>query len=265
MFLSGTAGRLFAVEFSSRSGPRSERGLIVIPPFAEEMNRSRPMMARAAAAFAAGGATALLLDLHATGDSDGDFREATVRQWRSDIRTGAAWLADRGCRRMDVLAVRAGALLPTADALDPRLCPGRLALWQPYESGQLAISQFLRLRAAGTVVGNAPKESVDLRQAMRESGYLEVAGYEVTGELVAEFETLRSADILSMNWQGVCVFELAENAEQPLTRPGSRLVTGAEASGVRSQGRVLAGDPFWATPEISISPNLLASTSEFFA
>ena len=195
-FLTGTAGRLFAVEISPGAGPRNERGLLVIPPFAEEMNRCRPMMARAAADFAASDATALLLDLHGTGDSEGDFREATVRQWRSDIRTGTTWLADRGCRRLDVLAVRAGALLPASDAFDPRLDLGRLALWQPYQSGQLAISQFLRLRAVGAVVGTAPRENTGLRQAMCESGYLEVAGYEVTSELVAEFATLQFASVL---------------------------------------------------------------------
>jgi len=87
----------------------------------------------------------------------------------------------------------------------PRLDLGRLALWQPYQSGRLAISQFLRLRAVGTVVGTAPRESTDLRQTMRESGYLEVAGYDVNNDLVAEFETLQFASVLSINWQEVRV------------------------------------------------------------
>ena len=68
-----------------------------------------------------------------------------------------------------------------------------------------------------------------------------------------------------MHWQGVRVFELAENAAQPLTQPATRLITAAEACGIQAQGKVVAGEPFWATPEISISLDLLAGTSEFFA
>ena len=107
--LAGTAGSLFALHFAAAGASR--RAVLVLPPFAEELNKSRRMLALAARALQGAGIDVLLIDLYGTGDSGGDFGDATLAIWRDDLRRGAAWLAERGVARLDVLAVRGGALL----------------------------------------------------------------------------------------------------------------------------------------------------------
>jgi hypothetical protein len=53
LFLDGSAGRLFAPYQAAAAHPRGS--VIYVPPFAEEMNRSRRMAALQARAFAAMG------------------------------------------------------------------------------------------------------------------------------------------------------------------------------------------------------------------
>src|SRR3546814_14337350 len=81
LFIDGPAWRLFAIHHAAAPHCRQGLGLVYLPPFAEEMNRSRRMAALQARALAALGIDVLLLDLFGTGDSAGDFRDA---RWRSE-------------------------------------------------------------------------------------------------------------------------------------------------------------------------------------
>ena len=74
LFLRGSAGALFALYVPALS--RSDRGVVLLPPFAEEMNLSRRMLRLQASALAERGIAALVLDLFGTGDSAGDFGDS---------------------------------------------------------------------------------------------------------------------------------------------------------------------------------------------
>lgn len=54
----------------------------------------------------------LLIDLYGTGDSGGDFGDATLPIWREDLRRGAAWLTERGVVRLDVSTRRCDRPVP---------------------------------------------------------------------------------------------------------------------------------------------------------
>ena len=69
-----------------------DKAIIHIPAFAEEMNKSRRMLAMQAQAFAGQGYAVLVLDLFGTGDSSGDFGEATWDIWLQNIDTALVWL-----------------------------------------------------------------------------------------------------------------------------------------------------------------------------
>ena len=71
MFLQGARGRVFAVHFCAAEAPRAH--ILFLPPFGEEMNRSRRHVAEAASAFAAAGWLVAVPDLFGTGDSAGEF------------------------------------------------------------------------------------------------------------------------------------------------------------------------------------------------
>src|SRR5690349_4296190 len=83
--------RLFAVHWPA-AAPARRQSVLVLPPFAEEMNKCRPMLAAQARAFAAAGLDVLLLDLFGTGDSDGEFAEARWPRWQQDLQLARQWL-----------------------------------------------------------------------------------------------------------------------------------------------------------------------------
>ena len=56
--------------------------VLYLHPFAEEMNKCRPMLALTARQLAARGVQVLAVDLHGTGDSSGEFRDARLEQRR---------------------------------------------------------------------------------------------------------------------------------------------------------------------------------------
>jgi exosortase A-associated hydrolase 2 len=203
----------------------------------------------------------LLVDLYGTGDSAGDFADASFRGWSADLQTAAGWLGERGVGELDVLAVRGGALLLQDLKLPAGMRNGRAVLWQPLIDGRLLVAQFLRLRVAEEMTrGERDGESVDVRKLLRNDGRVEVGGYEITRELVAELEAI--ADPLSRpgDWRTWHWFEVTAPG---VAEPGTAAQRGIAA--LRSRGAVVsaqavAGDPFWATPEVAVAPALIEAT-----
>ena len=69
VFIDSAAGRVFAIYHRPAEGGSNGPAMLYLPPFAEEMNRSRRMAALQARALAAAGYGVLLLDPYGTGDS----------------------------------------------------------------------------------------------------------------------------------------------------------------------------------------------------
>ena len=115
-FLPSRRGALFAIDHPPSSA--GEQAVLYIPPFAEEMNKARRMVALQAAELARSGCRVLLLDLYGTGDSAGDFRDARWEFWLDDLTRAVEWLAGQGGRRVTLLGLRAGCLL-ALDLLHP--------------------------------------------------------------------------------------------------------------------------------------------------
>jgi len=153
-FFDGAAGRLFGVQFEPATGtPRAS--VLIIPPFAEEMNKSRRMLALQARALACAGLRVLMIDLYGTGDSEGDFADARWEIWIDDLKRCASRLARADPTPLSLLGVRIGALL-AADLLAELEGVERLALWQPVSSGAQFLTQFLRMKLAPTCWAAGP-------------------------------------------------------------------------------------------------------------
>jgi alpha/beta superfamily hydrolase len=86
-FIAGHGGQLFALHFPSEKP--SGRALLVLPPFAEELNKTRRMLSLAARALQNAGHEVLLVDLYGTGDSAGDFADASFRGWSADLQAAS--------------------------------------------------------------------------------------------------------------------------------------------------------------------------------
>jgi exosortase A-associated hydrolase 2 len=258
--LAGSAGPLFAVHFAAT---RSRRAVLILPPFAEELNKSRRMLALAARALQAAGIGVLLIDLYGTGDSGGDFGDATLAIWRDDLQRGAAWLATRGVTRIDLLAVRGGALLLEDLAPPSGVAQGRVVLWQPVLSGRLLVAQFLRLRIAESMT--ASDRGTDARKVLESEGSVEVAGYAISRELVRGLEEITDPLTNAHAWEAWDWLEVSGPGATARGVAAQRTIAAMRARGMRVRESCLEGEPFWATPEIAVVPALIDATVECLA
>lgn len=255
-FLAGGAGALFAVYHPPAAGTANRGGVLCIPPFAEEANKSRRMIALQARRLAAAGFGVLIPDLYGTGDSAGDFGEARWEIWRSDVMRCAAWLRQRGHESLMLWGARLGALL--AAELTAETAASRLLFWQPVTSGPRFLQQFLRLRLTADRLKGGDETLGRLQEALAAGQSLEVAGYELHPQLAAALERVE----LTPPPPGVPVdwLELTRAARGSLTPASQRIVDAWRSAGVAVHVRSVVGESFWATQEIAEVPALLDAT-----
>lgn len=242
-------------------GPRNaaSRGAVVFaPPFAEEMNKSRRMVALAARALAAEGWRVLRTDLYGCGDSSGDFADANWSDWLDDLRRSVD-VARRGGGELWLWGLRAGALLlpPLLDAVPE----ANLLLWQPSASGSAVLNQFLRLKAAAALTGAVPagddRQSLLQRLACGEA--VEVAGYRVSAALATGLDAAR-LDLPAAHRGRVVLIEVAAADVQELSPGSMRLVEGWRLVGRSVEAICVQGPQFWQTVETSEAPALITSS-----
>jgi exosortase A-associated hydrolase 2 len=258
-FLDGARGRLFCL-FRRSADVSSPASVLVLPAFAEEMNKARRMVALFARQAQDAGVSVLIPDLYGTGDSEGEFGDATVSAWAADLDACTEWLSRQSGGAVSVLAVRFGALLLSRL---PRSVPngGHLALWQPVSSGKVLMNQFLRLKVAGERLGgNAQTDTAGIRAALRVSGRVEIAGYELNQEMVEGIESLTLGAEVAGRFSSASVFEVGTEASSEVTPGLTRAVQLWRAAGMPVSTRTIAGDPFWATTEIATVPALIDET-----
>jgi exosortase A-associated hydrolase 2 len=259
-FLESAAGRRFCL-FHPPAGP-CRGALLYVHPFAEEMNRSRRMAALQARALAAQGYGVLLLDLAGCGDSSGDFNDARWALWKDDLALGAAWLIERLGQPLTLWGLRLGALLAVDYARAAGHAVHSLLLWQPVQNGAAFLNQFLRLRVASAMLGDAQGQTstATLRQALQAGESIEIAGYELAPELAAALDALAPLDAMTppcpVHW-----FEAVGATGQALPAGTARVGAAWQARGVDVRLRAVHCPPFWTTPEIVESVTWLAATS----
>ena len=109
--LDGAIGPIFCLAWSPPPETPPRFGVLCIPPFAEENNKSRRMIAQQARALARLGGMTLLVDMTGTGDSVSDFRDATWEHWRRDLDVAWSWLTARVQNPLWIWGIRLGGLL----------------------------------------------------------------------------------------------------------------------------------------------------------
>lgn len=258
-FLARDPHSLFCLLFSPPAGVPTAGAIVHVPAFAEEMNKSRRAVANAARAMAERGWNVLLFDPHGTGDSSGDFGDASWPGWLEDLHAVAAWLRQRTGSVPVLWGLRTGCLLIN-DAL-ARIDSPQLIFWQPAHSGEAALTQFLRLRTFGGV-GNAdrPRDSTrDLLETLQKGTAVEIAGYMLGPTLALP---LREARLGGDQYTGKRITWLEVSAIDPLDlSPASKSrIEALEAAGARLTATAVAGVPFWMTQEIDEGAALVAAT-----
>lgn len=256
-FLDTPAGARFCQLYAAAGVP--VRGHIVyVHPFAEEMNKARRMAAVQARALCAAGYEVLLIDLHGCGDSAGDFGDATWESWVDDIVVAARWLNARGSAPLWLWGMRAGCLVAVAASrqLDQ---PCNLLFWAPTPSGKPLLQQFLRLKAAGDMLGGQAKTIMDdLRQRIGSGQAVEVAGYTVSSALANGLEGAGLAPggrVQRIEW-----LEVSTRADANLTPVATNMIGRWQEAGVPVRSRIVNGPAFWQTTEIEEAPELVEAT-----
>ena len=261
LVLPGKTGPLIAFYHPPEAGVAARGDVLVVPAFAEEMNRCRSMVTLQAHALAALGMGTLVLDLHGTGDSAGEFDQATWDGWRSDLQCGLAWLRQhgRGCRTL--FGVRLGALMAAQMAADDASID-RLLLWLPVIAGKTYWTQFLRIRIAAELgKANGIKSTETLRQLSAQGLAVEASGYQVGPTMAQRLDTLTMVDGQQLRGKQVAWFEVAPNADSALPRANAKQAEDWRGKGVEVSVVQVLGPQFWLAHEREVAPALIESSA----
>ncbi|HKE93964.1 MAG TPA: hydrolase 2, exosortase A system-associated [Povalibacter sp.] len=262
-FFEGARGRRLVV---ARRPDRASRGtVLVVPPFAEEMNKARRMVAEVSEQLAASGVASVIVDLFGTGDSDGEFADATWSDWLDDLAAADAWSTRNELPVTAILAIRLGCPLAAAYLQRRGRSIDRWVFWQPVLDGARYLDQFLRLRVAAGMFDEGPKVTVaDLRRQVQEQGVLEVAGYDITQRLLADLDAVKLRDAMGSSIPPLHWVELARSTTTPVPVPVTRLVDELVRGGANVRLESVVSEPIWTATEIVVSPALAQSTVAAF-
>ncbi len=246
--------------FCMATAPDGEpRGTVLhVPAFAEELNRSRRMVALGAQALAQAGWLVLQMDLHGCGDSEGDFGEADWQSWRADLDRAADWLRPHSRGPLVLWSLRAGSLL-AADWSIGRSDVSALLCWQPVFSGKQYLTQFLRIRMAGDLGHDPAARSLmsELRADLHAGRPVEVAGYMLGGAMAQALERVGMSEDMPAT-RRVMLFEVAPNSDEGPSPATQSYIQRMQAAGGEVWAEAVAGPKFWQSPEIETAPELIA-------
>ena len=262
-FLEQGSERLFAL-FYEPVGFRASAAILLAPPFGDEMNKSRRMITLQAQAFQQQGYAVLVVDLVGTGDSSGEFGEATWERWRNNLHAAWQWLVqEQGLSCIHLWGIRLGALLALDTASHFNLSVASFLFWQPVSNGERFVTQLLRLRQAEQF-GQKTQETVKELRAQSDAGSpLEIGGYAVNAPLIQAISSLRVADFVPI--QGPVVWLECSTAEPAELLPAShKLIEDWHAAGGTIQSAAVTGPAFWNSVEIEEVPELIEQTVVLF-
>jgi exosortase A-associated hydrolase 2 len=263
--IAGGSGPLFAIHHAPAQR-RDGRAVLYLPPFAEELNRSRRMAALLARALAADGFGTLILDPYGTGDSGGDFRDARWNGWCDDAVQAIAWLRQRGYEGVMIVGLRLGAPLALQVAAQRRDDVARVILWQPVLRGDQFMTQFLRLRLAAELsTGGSGEGTAALRRELAERGSVEIAGYEIDRALAGAVDALRLADLGLACPAPIDWIELVAEAGQGVSPAQEAILKRWQEACKAVRHHQAVGVPFWTLQETAVAPALITLTTALAA
>ncbi|CAA0123403.1 Uncharacterised protein [Halioglobus japonicus] len=237
--------------------------ILFLPPFAEEMNKSRHIVASQARSLAAQGNRVMLLDLTGCGDAGGDFLDASWQVWLEDAMAAAETLTRMGTVPLHLWGLRLGALL-ACELSAARAGVEKLMLWQPVLNGEQQIDQFLRLRTVATAVNSTGTfDRKTLWSELRAGRSLEIAGYALSSALALEMSKSRLSD-LKPSCREIHWLEIGALARDGLSVASESVIENWEKQGLSLSKASVLGDPFWRTVDAGINYSLQHTTSQAF-
>lgn len=196
-------------------------------------------------------------DLSGTGDSSGDFVDATWAAWRADVERAAAWLVEQGCTSLAVVGIRAGALLAWDMVTQTRLPITTLVLWQPVLNGSAVVTDLLR-----TCIANAAgRDSVSvLRQQLARGEPVEAAGYCLSAALASDLNAMRMDPQGARRAVPILWIEIVAEDSIPTRHAALEAASRLRAAGVTVTLGRQRDPPFWGTGEVTVGHAAIAET-----
>ena len=259
----GYGGQRFGLFHPAVSCTACRGAVLYIHPFAEEMNKSRRMAAMQARALAQAGFDVLQLDLLGCGDSSGDFGDASWVAWVADVLLGCRWLRQRNAGPLWLWGLRAGCLV-AVDAARQLAEPCHFIFWQPPTTGKILLQQFLRLKAAGDLMGGQAKGILQaLRDQLARGEPVEIAGYQIAPTLATGLEhATLSPPVAHAQAHSVQWFELSTRQDAALSPVSSQALAQWQQAGYTVGTHIINGPAFWQTTEIEDAPALIIDTTQ---
>ena len=245
----------------TRPAGEARGAVLFFPPFAEELNKSRRMVALAARRLAEQGWSVLQVDPLGCGDSSGEFAEAGWQAWLADMYAAWTWLQREQAPAFSVLwGLRAGALLVSDFARQYDVSAPWL-LWQPVATGKQHLHQFLRMKGVSGMLdaSDAAVVMAHLREQMAAGETVEVAGYDLAPALVSGLEPA-TLQFDAAHLPELQVLEVAPGAADACSPAVQGLLKRAQDAGVSATAQAIAGPSFWQAQEIEQCTELVDAT-----
>ncbi len=217
-------------------GPGGGPVVVMADPFAEEKKCAHRVMAEVATALAEEGATAVRFDFRGTGDSDGEFEDATLDDWREDLRAAVGWARDElAPTELGLMGVRMGATLAAEVAAEVQA--DGLTLIAPILDGRAYWEEnFRRQLIKARITEGEGASAEDLRRAADEETF-DLGGWVVTRRMREGIEALKLP--MANNIESCRVIDVSAR-----TTPAPAMAALAAAY---ARGEVVAVrmEPFW--------------------
>jgi exosortase A-associated hydrolase 1/exosortase A-associated hydrolase 2 len=246
----GPFGALFLCDYN----PSSADLILLLPPFGEEMNKTRHIIRQQAERFAELGYRVLVPDVSGTGDSDGRLAECSPDRWHCEL----TWLIDQvkcqGVKTVTLWAVRGGALFIPRLMIDSSLPVVRAVLWSPVLKGMQWVNQFIRLRTAAAMMAGVKESAAEIKALLQSGHTTEIAGYSVSDSSLLALESLE----LSSESLGNCPVVLVEVSAKGIVSP---VMSKWNDSLADSSLFVAEGDSYWGTQELADASSVIEVTT----
>jgi hypothetical protein len=230
--------RLFGVYHAPARAEMKDCGVVLCHPMAHEYYNAHRYVMQLAVFLNRAGLAVLRFDYYGTGESAGEYEEASVSQWLDDIGFACEELRSRGCRRLCLAGLRFGATLAAlfctknrgqterSPVYSERSAGDALVLWEPLANGTDYLREIAGLHCE--VLASVP--------AQDEYGEHEFLGFEFSNTLRREIAAIDlRGDRLSLGHNVL----LMESDAEPSLRPA------LEAAGSHVSYELTPVSPFW--------------------
>lgn len=233
--------------------------VVVLPPFAEEMNKSRHLLSCVMRQLAATGYSCFMLDNYGTGDSEGDVDIATTAIWRDDLQRLLRQLHTEGFKQVSFIAVRFGTI-QLFDLLNYGSLPlpvAQLVLWQPVFDVNKFWQQFVRIKVAEAMTAGKKISQKDTEQQLKNGETVEIAGYPISPAFYHSLQQLNSSLPRCLNQSNLSWFETSQldSMAQPVRQQLQLLQQHLTVNFVQ-----IKAEPYWQSTELASAGELIKLT-----